>query len=167
MADAALAASAARDYDHEHRRETSQNSLIWKARHNSAALVCQLPPELLCHIFQLACRDWNRDIKRYIRCSHVCKHWRTVALNCKTLWNHLDDCFAKPANLAQEMLRRSKDAPLIVECKGGTGVTFSGIRGQVGYYEGPTTRYQKTARLVETKDIQQYTKILPVKKVER
>jgi hypothetical protein len=50
------------DHDDEYYcQEIGGNSLVWKSTHNPAAPLCQIPPELLPHMFQPVCRDWNHE----------------------------------------------------------------------------------------------------------
>ena len=48
-------------------------------------------------------------VSRWYRISHICRLWRKVALDCPTLWRHLD--LTSP-RWAQEMLARSKQATI-------------------------------------------------------
>ncbi|KAI0373361.1 hypothetical protein BV20DRAFT_908688, partial [Pilatotrama ljubarskyi] len=52
---------------------------------NTFALVSTLPPELLTIIFSyvVAFAESNKDV---IALSHVCKHWRSLALDFPPLW---------------------------------------------------------------------------------
>ncbi|KAF5357693.1 hypothetical protein D9758_007485 [Tetrapyrgos nigripes] len=88
-----------------------------KTQRNTLALISMLPPEILSQAF-LYCITF--DDKRYcgayrwpwIQISHVCSHWRNVALGCPALWSCLE--FSCPA-WVPEMLQRSKMAPLSVK----------------------------------------------------
>ena len=77
----------------------------------------RLSPELLAAIFLECARDdtlfrSSRNVPRWIVVSYVCQYWRNVALHCANLWgNHLSFVSPKWMN---ELLRRSKNAPLIV-----------------------------------------------------
>ncbi|KAF7356579.1 F-box domain-containing protein [Mycena venus] len=79
-------------------------------RRNALSPIGRLPPEMLSRIF-LFCSDpeslsWIKEV------SHICRHWRAVALGCPNLWSVL--VFAQP-KWADEMLKRSKMAPLTVK----------------------------------------------------
>ncbi|KAJ3526209.1 hypothetical protein NMY22_g10257 [Coprinellus aureogranulatus] len=97
--------------------------------HNSLSLPNQLPAEILSSIFLLVLYHHREKVlyhgenegARWIRVTHVCRHWRQVALGCPTLWAELS--FANTA-LTEVMLSRSRNAPLTVECfsKGGREV---------------------------------------------
>ncbi|KAI0648316.1 hypothetical protein C8Q79DRAFT_954830 [Trametes meyenii] len=55
---------------------------------NSRCVTHRLPPELLAYIFSYSnhTSPHNRDL---ITATHVCQTWRTIALNCPTLWNEI------------------------------------------------------------------------------
>ncbi|THU75336.1 hypothetical protein K435DRAFT_287217, partial [Dendrothele bispora CBS 962.96] len=89
-----------------------------KTRRNLHASISKLPPEILSTIFLLYndgipynhCDHWHS--LAWIRVSHICRHWRNVALGCPALWSHLN--FFMPASVP-EMLLRSKSAPLTIQ----------------------------------------------------
>ncbi|KAL0067069.1 hypothetical protein AAF712_005856 [Marasmius tenuissimus] len=75
---------------------------------------CRMPVEILSSIFQFLSPTGglvHRGTTPWWRFSHVCRHWRNVALNDPLLWSAPD--YERPV-LAMEMLRRSKDVPLRV-----------------------------------------------------
>jgi F-box-like len=82
--------------------------------------VPRLPPELLVMIF-IACADppfgeqepsyWQTRNMQWIVITHVCRYWRTVALECSDLWKRLR--FFNP-DVTKEMIRRSKGSNLEV-----------------------------------------------------
>ncbi|KAJ3545842.1 hypothetical protein NMY22_g2285 [Coprinellus aureogranulatus] len=84
-----------------------------KARQNVAAPVNRLPPEILSHIF-LDVQKQEDSVKTvcWVAVTHVCNHWRDVALKCTALWSHL--AFPHP-DFTELMLSRSASAPLHVE----------------------------------------------------
>ncbi|KAJ7155425.1 hypothetical protein C8R43DRAFT_430595 [Mycena crocata] len=102
-------ASAQRQIDQEIRK--SQDSIrALQSRRNSLSPVGRLPPEMLSRIF-LFCS--NPDSLSWIKeVSHICRHWRAVALGCPNLWSI--PIFSQP-RWADEMLKRSKMAPLTVK----------------------------------------------------
>ena len=79
---------------------------------------CCLPPELLAAIFleymqrceelSIYATSW---VPPWVNVSYVCRYWRSVALNCANLWRHL---FFVSSEWMDELLRRSKTAPLII-----------------------------------------------------
>ncbi|KAF6766254.1 hypothetical protein DFP72DRAFT_866024 [Ephemerocybe angulata] len=88
-----------------------------KFHYNNTTLAGRLPPEILCMIF-LSYRSLIRngstpwkDQLIWVRLTHVCQTWRSVALDCLALWSDL--CFKTP-RFTELMLSRSKDAPLTV-----------------------------------------------------
>lgn len=85
----------------------------WKERHNGLSVIARLPPELLSDIFllkALAEREESNN-SRWIRVSHVCSHWRRIALGCPAFWSHIQ---CTHPTWAVEMLRRSRNMPLTV-----------------------------------------------------
>ncbi|ESK93601.1 hypothetical protein Moror_1607 [Moniliophthora roreri MCA 2997] len=89
---------------------------------NSLVPINIIPDELMSRIF-IFCAEWLRPIltqpregekavEGWIVLTHVCQRWRSVALDTPRLW--ISPAFKYPS-LAFEMLRRSKDAPLIIQ----------------------------------------------------
>ena len=91
-----------------------------KARLNMLAPISVLPPETLCEVFLHVAGIGDRghdglptdSSYRWIRITHVCKHWRAAALSCPTLWTKLRVTTQQP--WMTEILARSKKAPLDV-----------------------------------------------------
>ncbi|KAJ7247647.1 hypothetical protein B0H12DRAFT_1220298 [Mycena haematopus] len=79
-------------------------------RRNALSPIGRLPPEMLSRIFIFCIRPdshyWIKEV------SHICRHWRAVALGCPNLWSF--PIFSQP-KWADEMLERSKMAPLTVK----------------------------------------------------
>ncbi|KIJ65644.1 hypothetical protein HYDPIDRAFT_110775 [Hydnomerulius pinastri MD-312] len=79
--------------------------------------ISRLPPEILAAIFVQYARIWcssfqgETRIPPWVGVSHVCRHWRAVALDCPTLWAHL---FFSSRRWTEELIVRSKNVPLIV-----------------------------------------------------
>jgi len=89
------------------------NPAVAKAQNNPPAHIFRLPPELLSIIFNfLACAHAPRDIERWVRVTHVCAHWRRVALHYPNLWTRIS---LHSPTWALEMLARSKTASITVE----------------------------------------------------
>ncbi|EMD38099.1 hypothetical protein CERSUDRAFT_113235 [Gelatoporia subvermispora B] len=97
-----------------------------KRRLNSLTLVHRLPDEILALIFHSTKEatephhDWE-DIPdlvipahfyRWIRISHICHHWRAVALSYPRLWNRV---FVANLTWVTELLGRSGNTPLFVD----------------------------------------------------
>ncbi|KAJ3543544.1 hypothetical protein NMY22_g3113 [Coprinellus aureogranulatus] len=88
--------------------------------YNSLSMPNRLPAEILSNIFLnilLQYRQWishsgEKEGLRWMPLTQVCRHWRSVALNCPTLWAHIS--FSSPA-ITEVMLERSRDAPLVLE----------------------------------------------------
>ena len=80
-------------------------------RRNTFSPIFCLPTEILATIFILCARDCYLVISlhNWWNVSHVCHHWREVALNCPTLWTHISKL---PHRWTEEFLDRSKTAPL-------------------------------------------------------
>ena len=78
---------------------------------------CRLPPELLAAIFLEYMQRYRgslfyaRRVPPWVDVSYVCRYWRNAALNCANLWAHL---FFVSSEWMDELLRRSKTAPLII-----------------------------------------------------
>ena len=91
---------------------------------NSFARVSRLPPEILSRIFSflavinaptgygVSSRSVDQKLG-WIRVSHVCSHWREVALEDPTLWRCIP--FFLGSHWVTETLVRAKGAPLIID----------------------------------------------------
>ncbi|KAI0264918.1 hypothetical protein BC834DRAFT_238385 [Gloeopeniophorella convolvens] len=92
------------------------------AQLNALAPVSLLPAELLTRIFHLLRDDrcYNKDTRLpfWITVTHVCRHWREVALSDSTLWSGIWDNFPMcTEKWLVEMLIRSKEALLDVDLR--------------------------------------------------
>ncbi|KAG6830074.1 hypothetical protein H0H92_002364 [Tricholoma furcatifolium] len=90
-------------------------SRYYKRRFNALSITCQIPAEILATIFSEVVDSTSENDGPYAEwiseVSHVCSHWREVALSTPRLWSTLHlDCPTQ----SLEMLRRSKDTPLSV-----------------------------------------------------
>ncbi|KAI0782810.1 hypothetical protein C8Q75DRAFT_786213 [Abortiporus biennis] len=92
-----------------------QTIISMQYRLNELTLVARLPPELLSEIFQCYVTttlvDWRPyQPYRWIRLTHVCHHWRNVALRSPRLWADI----AMTSNLEwmKELISRSCQVPL-------------------------------------------------------
>ncbi|KAG1876639.1 hypothetical protein DFJ58DRAFT_740861 [Suillus subalutaceus] len=94
-----------------------------RSRRNALASIFSLPPEVLVNIFIYFVEEGNFKIYTGIPrrggapilmiVTHVCRHWRQVALECPSLWTFIDiDCLSAP--WVPIMLERSKKAALVV-----------------------------------------------------
>ncbi|KAI0747686.1 hypothetical protein C8Q80DRAFT_1168093 [Daedaleopsis nitida] len=75
-----------------------------RSLHNSLATVNRLPPELLSHVFSYL-HDLPRKNVDLIRATHICKHWRAVALKDPSLWSKFSLHHTKAV---KQYLERSK-----------------------------------------------------------
>ncbi|KAF8555391.1 hypothetical protein OG21DRAFT_913670 [Imleria badia] len=103
--------------------ESTINSALsnLEIQRNSVCFISRLPTETLEEVFihgpcdyYGACygEDEGLVIPRppsWVNVSYVCRHWRSVALNCATLWTYL---FITSSRWTEELLARSKQAPL-------------------------------------------------------
>jgi hypothetical protein len=89
-----------------------------RSRRNSLAAISRLPPELLSKIFVCCAATYGPPhlTMDWVKVSHVSRHWRTVAIGCPYLWTTL--VFARP-RWVEEMLKRSKMAPLVIDARFG------------------------------------------------
>lgn len=91
---------------------------ILKTKQNALAPVSRLPPEILSNVFfqtrefVLSNDRWSLDWIAPI--SHVCQHWRDVALADPNLWTCI--VFDR-LQRAEELLKRSGMAPLIIKAR--------------------------------------------------
>ena len=90
--------------------------LVLKRRRNTLSLVSRLPFEILGRVFEstrvvMSDERTQQPQIGWIAVSHVCSHWREIAMNWPQLWSHIDFRCLK---WAEEMLHRSKMAPLTV-----------------------------------------------------
>ncbi|KAI0060317.1 hypothetical protein BV25DRAFT_1901185 [Artomyces pyxidatus] len=99
-----------------------------KTRHNTLSMVSLLSPEILAHILEFhaincpfAPDDSLKDSSRYgrnrflgwISATHVCRHWRYVALEHVVLWSKIS--LARGSFWSDFMLARAQHAPLFIE----------------------------------------------------
>ncbi|KAF6759728.1 hypothetical protein DFP72DRAFT_115738 [Ephemerocybe angulata] len=102
--------------------ELEHDIRILKTCQNSTPTVNRLPPEVLSHIFlnlfwTMEC-EYEEDKKVcWIFSTHVCRHWRAVALGCAALWTNF--MFDMHGELIRTVLPRSKNLPLSVALKCG------------------------------------------------
>ncbi|KAH7927841.1 hypothetical protein BV22DRAFT_244612 [Leucogyrophana mollusca] len=96
-----------------------------RSQRNTLSRISSLPPELLAAVFVQYARQsfsethqpsyYNPKIAKQLmwtKVTHVCRHWRQVALSCPALWTFL--VFTSSPWL-KEMLVRSKMAPLVID----------------------------------------------------
>ncbi|KAI0794149.1 hypothetical protein C8Q74DRAFT_559995 [Fomes fomentarius] len=90
-----------------------------KTRLNSLTPICRLPSELLALVFVTYVDDLHhtaysraRLMKTWITVTHVCRHWRAVALSTPRLWSYI---YASNPSVCSELIVRSKSSPLFVD----------------------------------------------------
>jgi hypothetical protein len=82
---------------------------------NTLVPISALPPELLSRIFHFhACLEPPQQRLGWIVATHVCQHWRQVALNDPLLWAQITG-FEPRARWTSEILVRAQNAPLIID----------------------------------------------------
>ena len=93
-------------------------------RCNSLAPISTLPPKLLARIFQFLILE--DDLARFgvpmsvwFNATHVCRHWRQVALEDFSLWARITVTESPSLDWISEMLVRSRNAPLDINLMGG------------------------------------------------
>lgn len=93
--------------------DLSASMAVLKTRRNMLAQISCLPSEVLAQIFNAyAISEHDPHLHgRWVRVTHVCSHWRQVALAYPSLWSHI--ATSRPYE-AREFLLRSKAAPLKV-----------------------------------------------------
>ena len=76
-------------------------------------IISCLPPELLSTIFNfLACTHVLQDFECWVHVTHVCSHWRHIAIDYPNLWTHIS---LHNPSWVLEMLAHSKTASITVE----------------------------------------------------
>ena len=92
------------------------------ARRNSLAPISTLPPELLARIFRfLILEDLGRfgvPMEFWFKATHVCRHWRQVALDDSSLWARVTVTESSSSDWVREMLVRARNTPLDINFMG-------------------------------------------------
>ncbi|KAI0654753.1 hypothetical protein C8Q70DRAFT_469945 [Cubamyces menziesii] len=73
--------------------------------HNSVAPISRLPPEVFCNIFEYL-QDDGGNIADIINATHVCKQWRSIALDAAKLWTAF---YINNIEVATTFLARSRN----------------------------------------------------------
>ncbi|KAH9936671.1 uncharacterized protein B0H18DRAFT_1101115 [Fomitopsis serialis] len=97
---------------------------VLKTHLYTVAPISVLPPEVLCEVFLHIAASIVGGQSAYLMpppsswmgVSHVCRHWRSVALSCLALWSDIMVSTLPPTRTEwmAEVLERSKSAPLAV-----------------------------------------------------
>jgi hypothetical protein len=103
-----------------------------QSQRNYFAPICRLPSEILCKIFYfvktpLRYMDRDRSFK-WIRLTHVCRHWRNIAIASPTLWAN-DPWPLRNIPFLKEKLSRSKGVPLEIYNQAGITNWPEALRG--------------------------------------
>lgn len=89
-------------------------SLELKASHNASASISRLPNEMLVAIFMKLKDTYFIPLRHWHQITHVCRHWRRVALEAACLWT-------KPPTHLHEytllMLERSRTSSLCIDLR--------------------------------------------------
>ncbi|KAF8498170.1 hypothetical protein F5888DRAFT_227454 [Russula emetica] len=87
-------------------------------RRNALVLISLLPPEILARVFHLLVLEEpplsGRQDVGWIKVTHVCRHWRQVALDDSSLWARIGRTRMNRKWIS-EMLARARNAPLDIE----------------------------------------------------
>lgn len=81
-----------------------------RGRNNVAAPIHRLPPEIMTEIFMIA-SEWGVHFVNLLKVTHVCAHWRNLALHTPRLWTTVP---LPLRHIAELFLARSQ--PLRVAC---------------------------------------------------
>ena len=88
------------------------------SRRNILMPISALPPELLSRIFHLHALQeppcFRKQKLGWIGVTHVCRHWRQVALNDSSLWARIGGVSPR-AQWVSKMLVRARNAPLAID----------------------------------------------------
>ncbi|TCD68959.1 hypothetical protein EIP91_009349 [Steccherinum ochraceum] len=113
-----------------------------RRRRNALLRAIRIPVEILAEIF-LHCRAawddrvWERFLDPWVAITHVCHHWRSVALDTPTLWS---DIYCRPSSLRQveAFLSRTKNAALSLLGTEFSVAEFTALLTVVGPHLGHT-----------------------------
>ncbi|KAG1869360.1 hypothetical protein DFJ58DRAFT_742445 [Suillus subalutaceus] len=91
---------------------------VLRSHKNALTYTCLLPPEILAAIFIYIAEEQSYSgtpsrcgAPLFLAATHVCQHWRKVALECATLWTSIN---CASVHWVAIMLERSKKAALVV-----------------------------------------------------
>ena len=99
---------------------TKQHLRSLLTRRNTLAPISLLPPEILVRVFHSLALDEppisSEENSGWIRTTHVCRHWRQVALDDSSLWAKISRIGSElDSSLISEMLARARNAPLEID----------------------------------------------------
>ncbi|TDL22615.1 hypothetical protein BD410DRAFT_788439 [Rickenella mellea] len=81
-----------------------------KSQRNTFSSIYKLPPEVIAHILR---RVRTNRLSLWLSVTHVCRHWRQVALDCSSLWTTVN----LSEQEAKAFLERSRSALLTVRAR--------------------------------------------------
>jgi hypothetical protein len=99
--------------------EVSTGIRALRLHRNALSPISTLPPEVFAAIFSLLCPSPDRNLDHHLArlcVSHVCHHWREIALNQPLLWSSVNFNTLTLAG-AIEILARAKSLPLYLEAR--------------------------------------------------
>ncbi|EIW80254.1 hypothetical protein CONPUDRAFT_144420 [Coniophora puteana RWD-64-598 SS2] len=82
---------------------------------NALLPICCLPPEVLAEIYTYVIPTIRHVPRDLLTITHVCHHWREVALAHPHLWSNINMDRRNPNRIRALMLERAKNAPLALE----------------------------------------------------
>ena len=94
--------------------------IMVKVHRNFRRPINRLPREVLSAVFQVVVYDWSLSIQAsegrslsysWATMTHVCNHWRNVALETTTLWTHI---IVHKQRLIETLLQRSRSSGLFI-----------------------------------------------------
>ena len=108
--------------------------------------ISKLSVELMLHIFEMGHLDSpaRGELPWELLVSWTCRYWRVIALDHGPLWTKIDFRYSAPMLRAQAYLRRSKNAPLIINLS-----NLIPLRTQPEYYSFMPLRRSPFRGLVE------------------
>ena len=102
-----------------------ETTRVLKYRRNSLAPISSLPTEVTTRIFSFLHptssaftpdKKPDPDPLAWLRVTHICHHWREIALNQPLFWSHIDFRNLSSVGIA-EVIARAKTAPLYLEAR--------------------------------------------------
>ena len=90
--------------------------LVLRSRKNASAPVARLPVEILSLVFTFVQGNNRGDIKGWYwgAITHVCGHWRDIALQSQQLWVYIDTSKLASLDQTEAYLKRSGTSQLVV-----------------------------------------------------
>ncbi|ETW84688.1 hypothetical protein HETIRDRAFT_473409 [Heterobasidion irregulare TC 32-1] len=134
-----------------------------RMRRNRFLFVSRLPPELLARIFSFsaAIDPPSSSALGWITVTHVCSHWRQVALDHSTLWANVS--LEIGSRWSDEMIQRAKLAPLIITPPRFFTQAVSEIAVRILHsHLGRTTELRLTSRKVFLPPMETFTASAPL-----